>query len=396
MKIKALYLIWMTFSAVYCSNDNSTSRKWDTAENSMLATAENDTDSKNSIRCDTIICKRANQLEYIWAIHNFSVLEKIESDGHMNSIAVDHYVTSPYLHAYATDRPQWYVEVSPNGFGRMGVETEKISLKVFLSKRFYPEPETTLAKYAVSIINDKKDVLWSRNTTKYEPAGYDYSHLWWEYCKKDDFFHNKLLQNDTLIFLIRITWIYTGLFDDFTPDCPRAAHNTAENVTRCDTYVNTRPHRIKYTWVIHNFSVHEAKGQRVIELLPLSSPINDGWKWELAVNPNDRCDKENPQVCLEVQVQAPIAGGAFAEVNDKTVNQKNENQSRYEGYNFNIDRPNIVRYMHLSQKDDLFRNQILYKDTLILQISIRWITGLYHVISGQREISPPVANSIEG
>ncbi|XP_065224581.1 speckle-type POZ protein-like [Planococcus citri] len=145
-----------------------------------------------------------HEIKHIWAIKQFSLHEKFNTSE----------ISSPMLHASTTDKYEWYVRIIPNYI----VEgNETFCLWIHLSDG--STVRKVNAGFNVSIINEKKEVLLERtpkpDTRDFTAGRFGKVRGWYNFCKKDDFFRNQLLQNDTLTLFIYIRWI-----SEFSNDAP--------------------------------------------------------------------------------------------------------------------------------------------------------------------------------
>ncbi|XP_065222968.1 speckle-type POZ protein-like isoform X3 [Planococcus citri] len=176
---------WIVLFVPYCICQNETSK----------IVLKSNRDSEHMILCDTYM--QTHEINYLWTIHQFSQQEVFKTE-----------IVSPMLHALSTDKYEWYVEIWPESINT-GVDERAISLMVFISNSSTFR-DTVSAMINVSIVNDKKEVQYYKNleTAVRFTAGSSYTYRgWWDFCEKDYFFRNHLLQNDTLRLFIHITWL---------------------------------------------------------------------------------------------------------------------------------------------------------------------------------------------
>ncbi|XP_065223182.1 speckle-type POZ protein-like [Planococcus citri] len=146
-------------------------------------------------QCDGTPILQVHEIKYIWAIHNFSIHERL---GYRE-------ILSPNLQAPTTDKYTWYVTLTPNDrqalYGRDG----HIGLGVYLSKK--SNATETLAQYDVSIINHEKQVLRNEKSQGLKLLA-GHGKYWQYFCSKTPpSFANERLNNDTLTLYIHIKWI---------------------------------------------------------------------------------------------------------------------------------------------------------------------------------------------
>ncbi|XP_065223685.1 speckle-type POZ protein-like [Planococcus citri] len=139
---------------------------------------------ENLLRCDTYLQKQIQEVEYIWAIHNFTHHE----------ISGTREISSSIFEPPTIDRRNWRIIIYPNDI-EDGKETISLEVTLWSSLREIVGIES--AEVNISAINDKKEAIISASTKFEEPGGYC-SKKWSRFCTKDDFFRNQILQNDTL------------------------------------------------------------------------------------------------------------------------------------------------------------------------------------------------------
>ncbi|XP_065222094.1 uncharacterized protein LOC135846753 [Planococcus citri] len=166
--------------------------------NFLQSEPSKNTDSEYMIRCDTFM--QFHEIKYLWTIHHFSYHETLNTSG----------ILSPKLHAPTTNKYEWDIKITPN---HIHEGNKTIAVYVYLSGG--STIREAVADLHVSIINQKKETLFYKNSTRTK-----YSHVvywgWDGYCNKDDFFRHHLLQNDTLMLLINIKWL--------SPHCNNVSH----------------------------------------------------------------------------------------------------------------------------------------------------------------------------
>ncbi|XP_065222967.1 speckle-type POZ protein-like isoform X2 [Planococcus citri] len=212
--MNTFYTILTTFLLSYCT----------------ICQSEHSKTPSNSNRSDTYL--PTHEINHIWAIHQFRFHENLEADK----------IYSPYLHAPTTDRYEWNMKIYPNGQDN---NNDTISVYVCISNHSAVEEATAEAN--ISIINNKKEVLLHEYLIpkKYaRRAGVLNTQYWrcWgrkNFCKKDDYFRNHLLQNDTLTFSVHIKWVSESPNEDIqrnvssttaTPETTSVKYNLTENL----------------------------------------------------------------------------------------------------------------------------------------------------------------------
>ncbi|XP_065222966.1 speckle-type POZ protein-like isoform X1 [Planococcus citri] len=347
------YIICMVFFASYCSTQAK--------HNS------NNINSENVARYDTYLYTGVSKLKYIWAIHNFSDHEKLETGE----------ILSPQFSAPKTD-PEWYIKITPHGTDK---KNETISVDVYLCNFFLIEEAS--AKYAISIINNKKESLWSRNSTKFMKFQTGCSHGWSDFCKKNDFFRSQLLQNDTLMLLIHITMV--------SESSPR--NYRRKTLPRCDTYLSKQIREKKYIWAIHNFSVHEANHTPEISSSNFKVPTTRRYKWNIEINPNsfdNRIETITLKACQWCVEEPHIVGLESVEINVSAINDKKEAIISASATFKEPDENSFLKeWSPFCTKDDFFRNRVLQNDTLTWLASLKWTFPHTHVISNRYKASSP-------
>ncbi|XP_065222340.1 speckle-type POZ protein-like [Planococcus citri] len=349
-----LYVVWMAFFASECS--------------SQMRHGLN-MDSENVARHDTYSYTRTRELKYIWAIHNFSDHEKLGTGE----------ILSPRLREPGTTA-EWFIKVTLHGTDK---KNEAISVEVYLSY-FYSYLKES-AKYAISIINNEKKLLWSRNSPNFMQFKPGSGNGWPDFCKKNDFFRNQLLQNDTLMLLIHITMLSELSSENY-------GQKTAETLPRCDTYLQKQIDEVKYIWAIHNFTNHEINGIGEIESSRFEAPKNDRHYWRIKIYPNDIGDVKDT-IALEVRHLCSfgpnLVGIESAEINVSMINDKKE---ALISANTTFDEPGDFSekvWSPFCTKDDFFRNRVLQNDILTLSVTMKWIFPHTHVISSLHKTSTP-------
>ncbi|XP_065224632.1 speckle-type POZ protein-like [Planococcus citri] len=183
MNMNTFYTILTAFLLSYCTTDQSEPSKL--PSNSHI---------EDFIRSDTYL--RTHEINHIWAIHQFRFHEQIEENS----------IFSPDLRAPTTDRYEWQIEINPNG-----EDNNNDTISVYVCRNDDSAVEEATAEKNISIINNKKEVLLHKydSPTKYARAyGYGFNCWGWpNFCKKNDYFRNHLLQNDTLTLSIHIKWL---------------------------------------------------------------------------------------------------------------------------------------------------------------------------------------------
>ncbi|XP_065223517.1 speckle-type POZ protein-like [Planococcus citri] len=184
-------LTWMVFFTLYCSSQSKPSNT--------------DSEDTSMIRCDTLM--QFHQIKYLWTIHQFSHHEALNTSE----------LLSPKLHASTTDKYEWDIVIKPNH-----IDEGKKTIAVFVYLSGGSTIKEASEYFNVSIINHKKETLFSRNQTQIKhEAGVAWG--WGDYCEKDDFFRHHLLQNDTLTLQIYIKW--------FTQLCNNVSHEPETTTT---------------------------------------------------------------------------------------------------------------------------------------------------------------------
>ncbi|XP_065224450.1 speckle-type POZ protein-like [Planococcus citri] len=137
---------------------------------------------------------QTHEVKHTLIIHEFSLHETFNISE----------ISLPMLHPPTTDRYEWYIKIFPN-YIDAGIKC--ISVRVYLSND--SAVREAIAMTNISIINDKKEVLHYRNykmSRKFIAGVPEKSWGWENFCNRDDFFRNHLLQNDTLTLSINIKW----------------------------------------------------------------------------------------------------------------------------------------------------------------------------------------------
>ncbi|XP_065218010.1 speckle-type POZ protein-like [Planococcus citri] len=177
------YITWIVSFASYCSSLTETSElivSWD---------------SENKTRCDTYTYTQTHEINYIWAIHEFTQQQTFGTK-----------ILSPILRTPTTNRYQWRIEFIfvPN---RTANGTEAIAIRIFLSNSSAVEEMLAMTNVGFVRVNaTEKQILIDLNNTKLQKftkgeAGVrSTSYL----CRKTHLYNCNLLQNDTLTLLIQI------------------------------------------------------------------------------------------------------------------------------------------------------------------------------------------------
>ncbi|XP_065223081.1 speckle-type POZ protein-like [Planococcus citri] len=172
------YITWIVLFAPYCFSQS---------EPSKLALNK---DPENFPPFHTYL--KTHEMKYTWIIHQFSLHETFNTSE----------ILSPMLHAPTADRCEWYIRIIPN---HIAEGNETICLWVHLSNNSMVREAVAMTN--ISIINDKKEVLHFRNNImprKFIAGASRGCWGWPDFCNKDDFFRNHLLQNDTLTLSVDI------------------------------------------------------------------------------------------------------------------------------------------------------------------------------------------------
>ncbi|XP_065224717.1 speckle-type POZ protein B-like [Planococcus citri] len=398
--MNSFFIIWTVLFASYCSSQDELSK-----------TIVN-TDSENTIRCDTYLYNPTHEIAYTWAIHNFSQYEAKNTSQ----------IFSPKLQSPTDDEFVWDIKIIPNGIDG---KNQTFSLYVFLC-----DTRDVIADINVSIINHENETLHSVNTIRKKIGGSYGPMAWTNFCKKDDLFRNQMLQNDTLTFSINIRRF---------PESPNVttvdniSHRNKTNssslipettIIRCNLLENLewilknpkfvdmifstngshyqcggtpmQVHEIKFIWAIHNFSVHETLGYREIFSPNLQAPTTDKYTWYLKLTPNGHFDRRRvDQIGLDLYLsKSSNATQALAKCDISIINHEKKVL-----LNRNLPAEKLlagssVYWQYFCSKTSLsFKNEFLNNDTLTLFVHIKWISEPCNVqtVSHQRDISSPAA-----
>ncbi|XP_065224046.1 uncharacterized protein LOC135848163 [Planococcus citri] len=337
---------------------------------------------ENLNRCDTFI--RTHEMKFIWAIHQFSVHETLETP-------VAREIISPRLHSSSTGGYEWEIRVIPNGVNN---RNKSISLKIY---RFgYNIFEEVLAIEAnVSIIDHEEETLFCKNLTqKHFQVG---NYLYWEdFRGKNDYFRNRLLQNDTLTLSIDLRW-FSDSYNQVSRQDESSSELAFENTIRCDTYMKS--YEIDYIWAIHQFSLHEdLLGDREIKTPVLQAPTTDTYEWRIEIVPNSTDDKNTSIISLYATVgvkSGSTVGEILASIDAAIIDHEKRElfsaKMRLKKFE-NRERGGMKDFC---KKDHFFRNQLLRNDTLTLSINLRWFAGPWNDVSPQHNISIARTNLIQ-
>ncbi|XP_065225127.1 speckle-type POZ protein B-like [Planococcus citri] len=398
------YIIWMVLFASFCSSQAEPHSK------SII-----NPDSENTIRCDTYLYTLTHEIHHTWAIRHFSIYEE-------NRACQIH---SPKLRAPSNDNFAWDIKIVPNG---KDGKNETISLYVYLHKH------EAIADVDVSIKNHKNETVHSMNLTKIK-MGWSCSPISWEnFCKKDDEFRTKMLQNDTLKLSINIRWFepnYETVHNISQQNTTNSSHlafensilkfNLLENIEwilqrrnlpladmilssnagnyKCDKCIEIQVHEIKFIWAIHNFSVHETLGYREILSPDIRAPTTDKYIWYIKLTPNgDRYESgTGGYISLDVYLSKESnATQALAKYNILKINhEKKLVPNEIEKSKAEMLQAGKSRYWkYFCTKSYSFRKEFLNNDTLSLFIHIKWISEPFKVkVSHQCDTSLPAATS---
>ncbi|XP_065223287.1 speckle-type POZ protein-like [Planococcus citri] len=393
-------ILWIVLFTSHCSGQNEPS-----------SCTSNLTDCENAIRCDTYLNMGIHEINYVWVIDHFSVHEMISSE-----------ISSPMLRAPEpeADPCSWCIKLEPNGTdGKNGA----ISLDVHLSS----SATNILAEANVSIINHKNESVLSAHT-QYKNIVWSNSNLqsWPQFCKKDDFFKNQILQNDTLTLSINIKWFKqpSDVISYPSKNCSSSpTHetsiikvcNTFENIEsilenpklaemvfslngsnhECDKthmkYTDIQVDEMKYIWAIHNISLRDTTGYYEIFSPNLHVPTIGMHKCHFKLTPNGNFLDIGIAKQIGLNVYPSVGnkvGKTLAKYNISIIN-RHDQVLLYEKSSFKkIDRFSMYS-RDFCKKDDYYRNHVLKDDTLTLFIQLKLFSRPHNDVSPQHMISSP-------
>ncbi|XP_065223722.1 speckle-type POZ protein-like isoform X1 [Planococcus citri] len=388
-------IFWIVFFVSHCSGQN---------EPSSLTSNLTECTRRNAIRCDTYPSMGIHEINYVWVIDHFSVHEAFSSE-----------ISSPTLRASeANDSRSWSIYIKPNGTDK---KNDTISLNVQLQMSLFVN---ALAETNVSIINHKKESVLSAYEP-YKKIGWDYSNSqsWPHFCKKDAFFKNQLLQNDTLTLFINIKWFKepSNVISHPSKNSSSSARHESSIIKVCNTFENSKSisildnpslaemvfstngsnhecdetdmrytdiqvEEIEYIWAIHNISSYETRGCGMIYSPKLHVPTIGIYECDFEI----RLREISYDVHIQLSAGSKI-GKALAKYNISIIN-RHDQVLLYEKSSFKKMNESRKYFIDFSKKDDYFRNHVLKDDTLTLFIQLKLFSRPFDV-SPQRMISSP-------
>ncbi|XP_065223723.1 speckle-type POZ protein-like isoform X2 [Planococcus citri] len=145
---------------------------------------------ETNMRCTDI---QVHEIEYIWAIHNMSSYETRDFDK----------IYAPTLHVPTIGIYECHFSTEPR----------QIGFKVSMYLSAGSKVGNALAKYNISIINRHDQVLLDEKSSfkKIDPSR---SMYYREFSKKDDYFRNHVLKDDTLTLFMQLKLFSRPIHDD--------------------------------------------------------------------------------------------------------------------------------------------------------------------------------------